>query len=790
MAKIIGNTTTTPMARPDWNQTDETKADYIKNKPEILTETDVQELIAEAGVIGEPGADGQDGLTPEIKDGIWWIGDQNTGVTAEGKDAVAPQIRINATTNMWEISTDGGNTFVTTDVKATGEKGNTGTVVIDEDVVVHDAVGTTFPPTQLSADSRFDDSDICVDLYVENSEVLPTDGATSDDIHAYIDEVANMHPEYITKETLGKDASQNFDIVRYTFCNREYCAWVKENYPKMYAWKNDSVIMYTESVSPRIGEKAYDEPFILTKKITIVNVTKPRFTNLKDDCIFRYNKRYSMSSGAWKDTTALENVTSIIVPVPSGKTDVTVHFKGVTPNADYTAVYAGTSADVFAGSNCLTDEFSDVNYPADENGVRTLPCTKSEESTYIVFNLLGTQESDFVDMIVTVDEPIEYETITEEVEEDVESGTPITDVSATNRSRTINNLEYIRYESGDIEPTIIYTDVDDERNSSTTITKGGITYHRYPLGDLLANKIKPIPIFVYANEHGTCNQDAISTGRNETKLCALVASRMIRDLGLNKQSKNPLYKYIRENCMLIIIPVVNVYGFNHYMTDVTKHNYDSYNNFNVVNINRNYDTPGWDHPNMNWNKGAYPGSENETQYVMNTMVESGAVVAMSLHGVGGMLGTCRHQGQNPGCVDYNQDKLAKVNDIIYKNYGLQLLYYDYDYDKGEPIRCANTPDVTSKSPSFITQCGAYGGIVEFQPVKAGGVMGEQYLDSNVVECAYVQMLNLMAMWLSDYLDNNKENGLLGGDYILTDADKAELVQMVLDSLSNGDEVSY
>jgi hypothetical protein len=35
MAKIIGNTTATPMAIPDWNQTDETKADYIKNKPNI-----------------------------------------------------------------------------------------------------------------------------------------------------------------------------------------------------------------------------------------------------------------------------------------------------------------------------------------------------------------------------------------------------------------------------------------------------------------------------------------------------------------------------------------------------------------------------------------------------------------------------------------------------------------------------------------------------------------------------------------------------------------------------------
>lgn len=35
MAKIIGNTTATPNPRPDWAQTDEAKADYIKNKPDI-----------------------------------------------------------------------------------------------------------------------------------------------------------------------------------------------------------------------------------------------------------------------------------------------------------------------------------------------------------------------------------------------------------------------------------------------------------------------------------------------------------------------------------------------------------------------------------------------------------------------------------------------------------------------------------------------------------------------------------------------------------------------------------
>ena len=36
MREVIGNTTTTPMAIPDWNQTDPTKADYIKNKPDVI----------------------------------------------------------------------------------------------------------------------------------------------------------------------------------------------------------------------------------------------------------------------------------------------------------------------------------------------------------------------------------------------------------------------------------------------------------------------------------------------------------------------------------------------------------------------------------------------------------------------------------------------------------------------------------------------------------------------------------------------------------------------------------
>lgn len=41
MAKIMGNIVGLPSPRSDWNQTDETKADYIKNKPDIALNTTV-----------------------------------------------------------------------------------------------------------------------------------------------------------------------------------------------------------------------------------------------------------------------------------------------------------------------------------------------------------------------------------------------------------------------------------------------------------------------------------------------------------------------------------------------------------------------------------------------------------------------------------------------------------------------------------------------------------------------------------------------------------------------------
>lgn len=604
--------------------------------------------------------------------------------------------------------------------------------------IISEAVGTTFPPAQKPAASDISGYDI---------DVL---NATADDIHAYIDTVVSGK-NIVTKEILGKDASGKYDIARYTYANREYCAWARKNYPKMYAWKNGDTVMYTKSVSPRIGEKAHSTPYVGTT--TQGGETTPNFTNVKDQCTYKYGYRYSLSSAEYK---VLEGTTTVIVPVSSGSTSVVIRFKGISPNLSYTGVYGGISAESLTES-CTPEEFTDGVHWSDPdgNGVYTATCPKSASTTYISFHMIAASESDFSDFVVTVNEPIEYTTTNGET---VESGTPITAVSAANRSRTIDSVEYVRYEDGDVEPTVIYTDKDDDRNSGTEITQDTIVYTRYPLGDLGANRSKLTPVFIYANEHGI-SPAKLDAGTYEPKMCALVAARLLCDLADDKQAGNPIYKYIREHCMLIVIPVANPFGYNLNVSgDTPAYSWtaDGYYNYNGCNINRNYDTPGWDVMLAGGESsvimGTYPGSQNETQYIMNTMVESGAVVAMSLHGLGAWEGYCAHQGQSPDGTDYNRDKLERVNAFLHSNYGYTLRYYDLNAD-GTPAVAVNTPDITSKSPSYITQCGAYGGIVEMSPDDVNTSGWKQEMKSNVIENAYAQTLNLMAMWLSDYLED-------------------------------------
>lgn len=615
--------------------------------------------------------------------------------------------------------------------------------------LVYRTIGTTFPPIQLPASADYDSYDI--DIY----------NCMADDVHAYIDEVLSGK-DTVTKEILGKDGSGQYNIARYIYANREQFAWVKKNYPKMYAWKNGPVIKYTESVSPRIEDKAYDVPYVQTSQTQTVNIPAKAAVIV--------GKRYSLSGGSFKDNAP---TSSIILPLPTEITgDISIKLVNMSKNTTYAAVYGGVvnnkfTETVYTLPSGATTEFTLKN---SDYTVENFKAVSNFKFVTFPVNSTGASGQYNNSQILVNGVAVPFEITTDPAIAMQEStttttteggGTSITAVSAANRTRTIDGLEYVRYENGDVAPTVIYTDKDDERNGNATITKDGTTYYRYPIGDLGANKTKLTPIFIYANVHGV--PKSLTDTNVETKMCALVAARFLRDLAIDKQIENPLYKYIRSNCMVIIIPVANPYGFNYNLT-ADNNGYGGYYTHTHANINRNYDTPGWDALVSSedlFTRGTYPGSEIETQYIMNTMVESGAVVAMSLHGVDGFEGYCLHQGQNPNpnatsendkYIDYNQEKLAKIEAFLKANYGYTLRYYDME--NGEPVRCKNTPDKTSKDPSFISQCGAYGGIIEFQPddPNTSGYVHE--MKSNVIENAYAQTLNMLAMWLSDYLETN------------------------------------
>ena len=88
--------------------------------------------VRAGAVDGQDGQDGRDGLNG--RDGH----DGRDGVDGkDGKDGIVPQVRINDD-GIWEISSDGGNTWVSTGVPANGKDGEPGRADIFASVTISD----------------------------------------------------------------------------------------------------------------------------------------------------------------------------------------------------------------------------------------------------------------------------------------------------------------------------------------------------------------------------------------------------------------------------------------------------------------------------------------------------------------------------------------------------------------------------------------------------------------------------------------------------------------------------
>ncbi len=99
------------------------------------------------------GVDGIDAPSVSVRkdeDGIfyWTIGGEwllvdDQKVQAEGMNAIAPQVRINESTKMWELSTDNGASWTSLNVVAVGEAGKNGDTFF-KSVDTSDANNVTF----------------------------------------------------------------------------------------------------------------------------------------------------------------------------------------------------------------------------------------------------------------------------------------------------------------------------------------------------------------------------------------------------------------------------------------------------------------------------------------------------------------------------------------------------------------------------------------------------------------------------------------------------------------------
>ena len=123
----------------------------------------------EPGEDGEDGTDGSDGSTPVIGvkadsgvyywtvNGEWLLDGEGKKIPLtgeDGKDAIAPQVRINPVTNKWETSTDGGTSWVSTYVQATGDSFFKSVDATNPNYVIFTlAGGETFTVSKVKANS-------------------------------------------------------------------------------------------------------------------------------------------------------------------------------------------------------------------------------------------------------------------------------------------------------------------------------------------------------------------------------------------------------------------------------------------------------------------------------------------------------------------------------------------------------------------------------------------------------------------------------------------------------------
>lgn len=340
-------------------------------------------------------------------------------------------------------------------------------------------------------------------------------------------------------------------------------------------------------------------------------------------------------------------------------------------------------------------------------------------------------------------------------------GTAYSTVTAVNSetigvasTRTVNGLVFERYASGDVEPIIVYTTpfaitvnymgrmytAAFEASSGVKeftheyiVDNNDVKYYRYPFEDKRLDKTKLFSLFILANEHGN---------HGDSMIPCVTVMRMLKDLCGNADVQ--FLRWLKENAIVTVIPVGNPYG--------------TYRNANSVNINRNYDTPGWagsDTDPQGGTKedgdfGPYAGSEIETQYIMNTIQQCKAQAAVSYHGRGipedSLIGEYNSHARFQGC-GFDAERMWKVEETLFTmyNFGFVPDWHTIIDDSHNNYLNAG------KSPSYIEYAGAVGGLIEIDDYEVGT---HDCFTPLAMEQAYAEMLLVLQNWCEEALLRN------------------------------------
>ena len=318
------------------------------------------------------------------------------------------------------------------------------------------------------------------------------------------------------------------------------------------------------------------------------------------------------------------------------------------------------------------------------------------------------------------------------------AGWAVASYSPSTGITTTNDVNFKRDSSSDYKGDIIFTkditggdltvfDGDDSSLGTSTYVDlthrsfNSKSYERIESLDYHTNN--KATILLWANEHGP---------QSDPYEGSIISYRIARDLCYAVD--NPFLNYLRNYCKVVIIPCANPYSMDMWAAEQRP----GRNNANGVNINRNYDTPGWEVLEDS-DKGTAAGSENETQYIMNTVRLFNPDIAVDIHvlgyttlGAGGSEGKCHYEGHIPA-----QSYVNKIDEVMLM-YGLKLSSY------GDA-----TPNTNAKGPDWLYYNNIVGGLIEMNAGEASLSYNGNQHTGMIMQADYTLLLNTLWMWYKE-----------------------------------------